>query len=605
MLAFRPRFTQPLTISRPSGLRRLARVAGALTLTLALAAPALAGPIWTHKAESDVRWFRVTDVGTVLVGTKSALYALEGAKGETAWSRADLAGVEEHQTDTIAGTPFLFVSRNDGKVKKSTTLLALDVLSGETVWQTEKVQGATVAAEPVLEKDLVLVITVPTDNAARGVPKITALRMTTGALLWESDFPDQVDLYGAERGGRFFPKFDLSGANPPLVDGDSVYFTYAGLHKYSLEDGRLLWGVKYDVTEGAIKRGNAQAIVDGDTVLTSAKGQVRAHDAATGAVRWTSKDFGGAIAEMRVLGDVLYGRLGGAFFNYGSKKYENKKPFGVAAVDKRTGATLWYYEGAKESITNMLVLPELDTVLVADEKHLIGLDAASTGKVKEAYKIKLEFKHRLGAAAKAAKVAKFALGGLSAIGKGGGDTTDEPVALFRRENGTVVVQGRQHLLAFDPRARQPVWSVKYDAPGVPGWQVLVMAGLTAVAYSLNGAQSADMSYSSWQRDAANDRAVSALVNYEKFVSKRFSAASASGNYVYVLTTVRSGEEKGAGIVGVHLETGRADRQVLFADKEPDYRVDELEGRVFNLKGDRDLAAFAVDDRVEPEDEKGE
>ena len=605
MLTFRPQFTRTPSISRPSGGRALARTVGAALVAVALAAPALAGPLWTHKAESDVRWFRVTDVGTVLVGTKTSLYALDGLKGETAWSRTDLAGVEEFQADTIAGTPFLFVSRNDGKLKKSTSLLALDVLSGQTVWETEKVQGSTVAAEPVLERDLVLVITVPSDGASRGIPRISALRMTTGELLWESEFPDQVDLYGAERGGRFFPKFDLSGANPPLVDGDSVYFTYAGLHKYSLADGKLLWGVKYDVTEGAIKRGNSQAIVAGDAVLTSAKGQMRAHDAATGSVRWTSKDFGGAVAEMRVLGDVLYGRLGGAFFNYGSKKYETKKPFGVAAVDKRTGATLWYYEGAKNSITNMLILPELDTVLVADEKHLIGLDAASTGKVKEAYKIKLEFKHRLGAAATAAKIVKFGLGGLSAIGKGGGDTTDEPVALFRRENGTVVIQGRQHLLAFEPRTRQPVWSVKYDAPGVPGWQVLVMAGLTAVAYGLNGAQSADTRFSSWERDAANDRAVSALVNYEKFVAKRFSAASASGNYVYVLTTIRNGEEKGAGIVGVHLETGRADRQVLFDDKEPDYRVDELEGRVFNLKGDRELAAFGVDERVEPADEKGE
>jgi outer membrane protein assembly factor BamB len=599
----RPSSAHPCAISRPSG--AIARAVTTLVVVLALSGSALARPLWSHKAESDVRWFRLTGAGAVVVGTKSSLYALDGATGERLWTRADLGNVEENQAYTVEGTPFFLVTQNEGKIRRSTALALVDTLEGATVWETEKVQGATVATHPILDKDVVLVVTVPSDKAGRGVPRISALRLTTGALLWETEFPESIDLYGAERSGRFFPSFDLSGANPPLVDGDAIYLTYAGLHKLSLADGKLLWGVKYDVTEGAIKRGNAQALVDGDTVYTSAKGQIRAHDAATGVVEWTSKDFGGAVAEMRLAGDVLYGRLGGAFFDYGAKKYVNKKPFGIAAVDKRSGSTVWYYEGAKNSITNMLVLPEHGTLLVADEKNIIGLDLASTGKVKEAFKMKLEFKNRLGAAAKAAKIAKWGLGGLSAIGKGGGDTTDEPVALYRRENGTVVVQGRQHLLAFDPRSRQEVWSVQYDAPGVPGWQMIVMAGLTAFAYTLNSAQAADPSYSSWGRNDANDRAVSALVSYEKFVAKRFSAAAASNGFVYVLTTIRDGEERGAGIVGVQMETGRALRQVRFDDKEPNYRVDELEGRVFNLAGDRELHAFSFDDRVESEDEKGE
>jgi len=37
------------------------------------------------------------------------------------------------------------------------------------------------------------------------------------------------------------------------------------------------------------------------------------------------------------------------------------------------------------------------------------------------------------------------------------------------------VQGKQHLLAFDPRTHNIVWSVKYEAPGVPGWQKVAMA----------------------------------------------------------------------------------------------------------------------------------
>jgi outer membrane protein assembly factor BamB len=580
---------------RRAAKRFLLRLPVSMLVAALLASPIIAGPLWTHKPASDIKWYRVTDVGTVLVGAKDALYVLDGEDGRQLWTRPDLAGLEEYELEIIPDTPLLLVSSNSGKFQKSTMLYALDMLSGQNVWTTEKLKGATVAVEPVYEKDLVLLLTVANNSANKGKPQITALRMTTGEWVWESEFTENVDLYGIERGSKYFPKFDLSGANPPLYDADSVYFTYAGLHRYSLEDGRLIWKAPYDVTEGAIKRGNAQAVIDGDTLYTSAKGQIRAIDKSSGSIKWTSKDFGAAVAEMSLSGDVIYGRLGGAFYNFSNRQYVNKKPYGVATIDRQSGATLWYYEGAKDSITNMIILPELDTVLIADAKNIIALDAKSAGKVKEVYKVKLEFKNRLGAAAKAAKIAKFGFGGLSALGKGGSDTTDEPVALYRRENGTIVVAGKQHLLAFDPRNRSIAWSLTYDAPGTPGWQQLAMAGLTALTYSVNTAAATNSYAGTASNRWANKQRVKSLVDFEKFVSKRFSATQGTGNYVYVLTTVKEGDEKGAGLIGVQMETGLGNRQIMFKDKEPNYQVDELAGRVFNLRNEKELSAFVIGD----------
>jgi outer membrane protein assembly factor BamB len=583
----------------------LAYLLSALIIGALLATVTQAAPLWTHKPTTDIKWYRVTDVGSILIGSKSGLYTLDGQSGQTIWTRNDLAGTEEFEVETIAGTPLLFVSDTSGTFSKGTKLFALDLLTGQNIWETDKLKGATVGVEPVYEKDLVLLVTVPDNRANKAKPKITALRLTTGELIWETDYPDNVDLYGIERGSKYFPKFDLSGANEPVHDSDSVYFTYAGLHRYSLEDGKLLWGVKYDVTEGSIKRGNAQALIDGDTIYTSAKGQLRAIDKQTGALKWTSKDFGGAVAELKLIDNVLYGRLGGAFYDFGKREYVNKKPFGVAAVNKSSGATLWYYEGAKDSVTNMVVLPNENLVLLADAKNVIALDTSSTGKAKEAYKMKLEFKNNLGTAATVAKVAKFGFGGLSAIGSKGGDTTDEPVALYRRENGTVVVQGKQHLLAFDPRTRNIVWSVKYEAPGVPGWQKVAMAGLTALAYTSATAAAASSYYGTAENRWANSQRINSLAAYEQFVSKRYSATKSTGNYVYVLTTVKEGKEKGAGLIGVHMESGRGDRQIMFKDKEPDYQVDEAEGRVFNLRNSKELSAFSVDAAPPVVEEKAE
>ncbi|HEY9404862.1 MAG TPA: PQQ-binding-like beta-propeller repeat protein [Pyrinomonadaceae bacterium] len=569
----------------------------ALALSLLACAPAARAQamLWTHKPTQEIKWYRLTEAGTLLVGTDAGLYMLNPETGATAWKRDDFKGVNEYQTQEIAGTPLLLVSDNSGSIQKKTKLSALDVLTGQTVWETEQLKGSAVQVSPVYDKDMVLLLTVVSNSATKDKPDITALKLSTGALLWQSELTDSVDLYGMERGSKYFPKFDLSGAQPPVFDGDSVYFTYAGLHRYNLSDGKLVWSLKYDVTEGRIKLGNAQAVIEGDTIYTSAKGQVRAIDKNTGAVKWASKDFGGAVAEMHLRAGVLYGRLGGTFYDFGKREYVVKKPLGVVALDPRAGTANWFYDKADDSITNLAFLPDQNQILIADSKNLIALDTAATGKAKEVYKVKLEFKFNLGAAATVAKVAKFGFGGLSALGSKGADTTDEPISISRRENGTVVVRGKQHLLAFDPRTKQIPWSTKYAAPGVPGWQKIAMTAITIASAAMsNSAEAAYASQGNWRSAGDSNRNfINAMSSYEQFMSKRHSATKAGGLYVYVLTDVKQEKEKGAGIVGVNMETGQADRQIMFKDKEPDYEVDEASGRVFNLKNSRELNAYVV------------
>ncbi|HYG09412.1 MAG TPA: PQQ-binding-like beta-propeller repeat protein [Pyrinomonadaceae bacterium] len=551
--------------------------------------------LWTHKPAQEIKWYRVAEAGTLLVGTPASLYMLNPESGETLWRRDDLKGVAEYQTQEIAGTPLLLVSQNSGRVQGNTKLSALDALTGQTIWETEKLKGATVQVSPVYDRDMVLLLTTRNASASKDKPDIIALKLSSGETIWESEFTSNVDLYGMERGSRYFPKFDLSGAQPPVFDGDSVYFTYAGLHRYNLSDGKLVWKVDYDVTEGKIKQGNAQAVIDGDTVYTSAKGQVRAIDKNTGAVKWASKDFGGAVAEMHLRAGVLYGRLGGTFYDFGKREYVVKKPLGVVALDPRAGTANWFYDKADDSITNLAFLPDQNQILIADSKNLIALDTAATGKAKEAYKVKLEFKFNLGAAATVAKVAKFGFGGLSALGSKGGDTTDEPVSISRRENGTVVVRGKQHLLAFDPRTKQIAWSTKYAAPGVPGWQKIAMTAITIASAAMsNSAEAAYASQGNWRSAGDSNRNfINAMSSYEQFMSKRYTATKGGGLYVYVLTDVKQEKEKGAGVVGVNMETGQGDRQIMFKDKEPDYEVDEASGRVFNLKNSKELNAYIV------------
>jgi hypothetical protein len=251
-----------------------------------------------------------------------------------------------------------------------------------------------------------------------------------------------------------------------------------------------------------------------------------------------------------------------------------------------------------------MILPDDNTLLIGDEKNLIGLDLASQGKVKEAYKIPLKFKFKVGAAATAGKVAAVALGGVGGFFKKGADTTDNPVSIVRQENGTVVVRGMQHLIGFDPKSRAIAWSTKYDAPGIDGWQSIVMTALTITAAMISESAEAGYSQRGDYNSAfdQNSQFLNLMSNYQQFMSKKFTASKQSGNVYYVLTTIKGKEDKGSGLVGVNLMSGKAINQIIFKDKSPDYEVDEASGRLFNMnKGE--LSAFNIVEQVEQAENK--
>ena len=588
-----------------------------LTYLLAIcsqSAMAADAPIWTFPG---AKWYSMMETGNLMVGTETNILMLDGASGKTLWSRDDLKGIKEDEFHELSGTPFLLFTDNSGFWGRKTKFFAVDTLTGKTVWETEKMQGYTVKVSPNYAKDMLIILTILDNRMNKDKPDIFAFRLSTGELLWKSEYTEKVDLYGVMKKGRSgasamlfgsgnksSDRFDLSGENAPIFDGDSMYMTYAGLHRYNLTDGTLVWKNVYDVTDGALRNTNGQAILENDVIYTSAKGVVRAINKADGSVKWQTKDYGkGGIAEMQTFGGTIYGRMGGQFFETKKGEYQKKTPIGVVALNKTSGSEIWIYKDAKESITNMMILPDENVMLIGDEKNLIGLDLSSQGKIKESYKIPLKFKFNLGAAGVAAKAMKIGFGGLKgALSKS--DTTDEPVALVRQENGTVVARGRQHLLAFNPKTKEISWSTKYAAPSVSGWQTFVMTTLTAITVALQqGNKEMYASQGDWGSAYKENTALIATVNsYHNYMVLRSSATKQNGNNIYVLTDLKTKDEKGkddkgAGLIGVNLLTGQGTSQIMFKDKEPDYEVDETTGRLFNLK-DKTIFAYLISETAE-------
>ncbi len=598
----------------PKGIFAASTLALAVLLGCIVAAAADA-PLWSYDG---AKWYTTLETGNVMVGTKTSVSLLDGATGKQIWTRSDLGEINENEFTELAGTPLLLFADNSGWAQRKTKLTAVDMLTGETVWQTDKMLGFTVEVAPEYRKDMLVFLTIRDNRMNKDKPDIFAMKMSTGELLWQAEYPEKVDLYGVEKkkrggagamllgsGGGASNRFDLSGENPPIFDGDSMYMTYAGLHRYNLADGRLVWKTLYDVTDGSLKNTNGQAIIDGDTIYTSAQGIIRAIDKNSGSVKWTTKDFGkGGIAEMQLHGDTIFGRVGGQFYSAKKGEWQEKNPVGVVALNKATGATNWIYTGADESITNMVVLPNDNVLLVADKSNLIGLDMSSQGKVKEAYKLKLQFKRALGAADVGGKAAAIAFGGIGGAFKKGAKRTDSPVSLVRQENGTVVVRGMQHLLAFNPATREIAWSNKYPAPGISGWESIVMTALTITAAAMT--QTMEASYA--QRGdynsafSENSRFLNLMSSYQQFMGKKYSSSKQGGNIYYVLTKIKGDGDSGSGLVGINLLTGNAERQIIFNDKSPDYEVDETDGRLFNMNKGK-LSAYSIVDKPDQRENK--
>jgi outer membrane protein assembly factor BamB len=567
-------------------------VLGMLLFTLALGAT----DRWSHTAGDDVKWMRSMWSGGFVYATEGGIYALDPATGNKAWSREDLKKVQEFNVEEIPGSPLLFVSDNTGGLKTKARLVAIDLMSGETVWESEQLKGLIVDLVSSYSKNLVMMVTIPA-GAAKSKLDVTAFHIPTGKVLWEADIEDKADLFIAEKSSGLFKKLDLSGHAQPTVTDNAVYFAYAGLHKIDLATGKVLWKSAYDVTEAAYRRANASPLVDSGIVYTSAKGQIRAFDDATGALKWTSADFGAAVAETQVADGVLYGRMGGAFYQLNAKAYELKKPLGVVALDPANGQVKWKYEGAKDALTNMAVVKDAGVVMIADAKNLIGLSMDASGnKVKETFRVPLEFKQKQSAGGKAMKIGFGALrgGAIGAVRGAKGGPGEAPLVVAPRPNGLLAVRGAQHLLAFDPKKREIAWATQVEPPGASMFVKIATSAAFAMLYTAQTAQAFSTQRGTMENDWSNSSRVKIMDDWGKVMDKRFKKSGNTEEYAYMLSDIKNDEGKGAGIVGINLNTGEIERRLLFKDKEPEYVVDEVDGVVFRThKNGKDIVATEI------------
>ena len=560
--------------------------------------------LWTAKLPGDAKWHSLTGLGTLIVGTADSIVAYDPDSGQQLWARAEFKKTSSFNSREIPGTPFLICNSAEGFAGLTkTTFHAIDYLSGQTVWSTGEIQGQFLGTLPIAEKGLVLFVL--NGNGPDGKDPGTYLlahNLSDGKQKWSTKLAKigAIRLHIADGSGKFMPTTDLSGYHDPVVEGNNVYLPYLGCMCLDLDTGAIKWNAEMISGGSELKKAHAPLRIRGDRIYGSAGGSVYALDKATGAVAWKSdrvSSYAGLlkarnnamVSQIEFIGDVLFARYGGNFST--GQAVVLREPLGVLALNAASGEGLYHFEKAKEGLTNLMVIEESKTVLFADAAHLYGIDAS--GAPKESFTVPIEFKRKIGGG-EIAQLGLGALGGIRGIAKAAVAQNkarlDVPVAITRRGE-RIVVQGKQHLLCFDPGAKQIAWSTYCAAPSDALGMTALFAVTAAISVAGNGMAMQTGDYSMGGSGA--QLVHNSLDGYNKQAGKRKSATKGSDSFSFMLTKVEDGKQKGVGLLGINLANGEGEKKFVLGTSDPEYRVDETVNRLFFFKGKNAIIAYEL------------
>jgi outer membrane protein assembly factor BamB len=400
-----------------------------MLLLWAAAGAVTAAERWSAKLDGKVRFYQSTELGVLIVSTEKSLYTVDGVTGDVLWRRKNVK-LDETDVAPVPGTDLLLMNLESGS---KTRVEALDLITGSTLWRSDKVRGAVMQMALDQNANLLALVLV---RDARGKakegfkrkPVIHVFDLSSGKELWKRDLENEVEMMPARWGDNDDVPYTLDNYRSPAFLDDRLYVFYEGLASLDAHTGKERRSEKFRVNEEGLALTEADPVADESNVYTSGRGKVRAISRLSGEEVWEAKDLG-SVPEMILTRDVLYARTGGAFAQLKDGETVERGPYGVSAIDLEKGKVLWRYKGADKGITNV-VLPDAATVVVADRDDLIIIDA-QTGKRR------------------------------SKISHG----VERAAFVLLNERGEAVVGGKNEIAAFDLQTSANVWRSRHNPPG--------------------------------------------------------------------------------------------------------------------------------------------
>ena len=581
-------------------------------------------PNWSAKLDSRIHFYQMTELGVVVAGTEKSLYALQAETGDVLWRRRNVR-FDETEVAPVVGTDLLLLSfANRGR----TRVEAVDLLAGNTLWQSDKIKGNVMHMAVDPEADLAAVVFVhgPKGQAREGFkrrPVIHTLNLATGVELWKRELDSEVEMMPIRWSEKpdYEIAYTLDNYRPPLFLDGRLYFFYEGVTSLDARSGKERLRERFRVNEEGLALTEADPVFNEQYIYASGRGRVRALSRATGQQVWESKDLG-IVPELALTPGVLYARTGGQFSRLTDGEIIERGPYGVSALDPASGKTLWRYKGADQGITN-LALPDSSTVIIADRDNLSLIDAV-TGR------LRARVEHQVAGAAfllinESSQVVAGGRNGLAAFNVVQGATDlgwrarhDPPGRGFLRTFAAIAVRATSLYFRYGGVASTAFQGVQL-AHGASTLRWSGLAGRATLQNLTDFAAGAGREYVSSSlkpygvasslgrmrslgaprpqfsvdvQDRLLDRLDPAhqLERLSRFLWHRNRLAALRGEHMYFYTEL--GAKNGRGLVGVNVNTGLSERAIGLNDPDPRFTTDEATNQLYTAHENR-LWAYTI------------
>src|SRR6185436_9948685 len=183
----------------PQQARRISRCGRVLCSLLFLAATGTnaysSDPIWAAKLDDNLRFYQTTEMGVLIAGTEKSLYAVDSETGEVLWRRRNMR-VEQTDLAPVVGTDLLLLSyEKSGRSRME----AVDIITGNPLWQSDKVKGSVMhlAVDPEYELVALVLVRDTKGRIREGFqrrPTIHLLSLADGNELWKRELGSEVEM---------------------------------------------------------------------------------------------------------------------------------------------------------------------------------------------------------------------------------------------------------------------------------------------------------------------------------------------------------------------------------------------------------------------------
>ncbi|MFN3330863.1 MAG: PQQ-binding-like beta-propeller repeat protein, partial [Pyrinomonadaceae bacterium] len=262
--------------------------------------------LWQSSLDSRIQFYHMTDFGILLVGTEQSLYALDAKTGEKLWRRS-VSSLDETAITPVPGTDLILISIDEGEKSR---LEAVDLLSGERLWLSNKIKGDVM--QLATDSDLVAVISVKKAYGKVGQnierkPIVYVFRLSDGEELWKKELSSSVQMMPSRFDSESEVPFTLDNYRPPLMLDGRLYLFYEGVTSYDAQSGDAREKDEFKVNESGLALTEADPIFDDKYLYVSGRGKVRAVNRKNFKVEWEAKDLG-VTSEMAAISNILYVR---------------------------------------------------------------------------------------------------------------------------------------------------------------------------------------------------------------------------------------------------------------------------------------------------------